>query len=108
MNKLHVKKGDTVVIISGKNKGKKGKIVETSPKEGKVIIEGANLVTKHVKPKKMGESGGIVKAEGAIYACKVMLVCPKCGKATRVGHGIDKKGEKNRVCKNSGCKASFK
>jgi len=59
---------------------------KTSPKEGKVIVEGLNMVTKHVKPRRQGEQGGIVKAEGAIYACKVMPVCPKCGKATRVGH----------------------
>ena len=63
-------------------------MLEVSPKEGKVIVEGVNMVTKHVKPRKTGDPGGIVKAEGAMYACKVMLVCPKCGKPTRVGHKV--------------------
>ena len=84
MEKLHVKTGDTVVILSGKDKGKQGKVLQVSPKEGKVIVEGCNMVTKHVKPRQMGEAGGIVKAEGALYASKVMLVCPKCGKPTRL------------------------
>ncbi len=68
MNTLHVKTGDNVMIISGKDKGKTGKVLQTSPKEGKVIVEGLNMVTKHVKPRRQGEQGGIVKAEGAIYA----------------------------------------
>lgn len=101
MNNLHVKKGDEVMIISGKDKGKKGKVIEVAPSEKKVIIEGRNMVTKHVKPKKQGQLGGIVKAEGALYACKVMPVCKKCGKATRVGNKID--GDKKiRVCKHCG------
>ena len=69
-------------------RGKKGKVLAVSPKEGKVIVEGINMVTKHVKPRRMGETGGIVKAEGAMYACKVQIVCPRCGKPTRVGHKI--------------------
>ena len=100
-SKIHVKKGDEVMIISGKDKGKKGKVLEISPSEGKVIVEGRNMVTKHVKPRRQGQLGGIVKAEGAIYACKVMPVCPKCDKPTRVGHKID--GDKKvRVCKKCG------
>ena len=67
-NKVHVKTGDTVVVLSGTQRGKKGKVLQVSPKEGKVIIEKVNLVSKHVKPRKMGEAGGIVKAEGAMYA----------------------------------------
>lgn len=106
MNKLHVKTGDNVMIISGKDKGKTGKVLEVSPKEGKVIVEGRNIVTKHLKPRRMGEQGGIVKAESAIYACKVMPVCPKCGKATRVGHVI-KDDKKVRVCKHAGCGETF-
>ncbi|MDK2801964.1 MAG: 50S ribosomal protein L24 [Oscillospiraceae bacterium] len=105
--KLHVKTGDTVKIISGKDKGKQGKILQVSIKESKVIVENANFVTKHVKPKKMGEQGGIVKAEAALYACKVMLVCPKCKKATRLGHKIDKNGSKTRMCKHKGCEETF-
>ena len=101
MNTLHVKKGDEVMIISGKDKGKKGKVLEVSPSEGKVIVEGRNMVTKHVKPRRQGELGGIVKAEGPLYACKVMPGCPKCNKATRVGHKIE--GDKKvRICKHCG------
>ncbi len=107
MNKLHVKTGDNVMIISGKDKGKKGKVLEVSPKEGKVIVEGCNLVTKHVKPRQMGQQGGIVKAEAALYACKVMPICPKCGKPTRVGHKINEDGKKVRVCKHAACGETF-
>jgi len=106
VNKVHVKKGDTVVILSGKDKGKQGKVLEVSPVEQKVIIEGCNMVTKHVKPRRMGEAGGIVKAEAPLYACKVMLVCPKCGKPTRVGHA-EKDGKKVRACKHADCTATF-
>jgi len=101
MNTLHVKQGDEVMVISGKDKGKKGKVLAVSPKEGKIIVEGRNVVTKHVKPKKQGQLGGIVKAEGALYACKVMPVCPKCDKPTRVGHEV-KNDKKTRVCKKCG------
>ena len=101
MDNLHVKTGDNVMVISGKDKGKTGKVLQTSPKEGKVIVEGLNMVTKHVKPRRQGEQGGIVKAEGAIYACKVMPVCPKCGKATRVGHSV-KDGKTVCVCRKCG------
>ena len=76
MNTLHIKTGDNVQIMSGKDKGKQGKVLEVSPKEKKVIVEGRNLVTKHVKPRRQGEQGGLVKAEAPIYACKVMPVCP--------------------------------
>ena len=109
MNTLHVKTGDTVQIISGKDKGQTGKVLQVSPDENKVIVEGRNMVTKHVKPRRQGEQGGIVKAEGAMYASKVMPVCPKCGKATRVAHKLVTKTvsgkEKTvsvRVCKHCG------
>lgn len=101
MNNLHVKTGDNVMIISGKDKGQTGKVLQVSPSEGKVIVEGCNLVTKHVKPRRQGEQGGIVKAEGAIYASKVQLVCPVCGKAVRTGH-VEKDGKNVRVCKKCG------
>ncbi len=104
MNKVHVKTGDTVVVINGKNRGKQGKVMQVSPSERKVIVEGVNMVTKHVKPRQMGEPGGLIKAESALYADKVQLVCPKCGKATRVGHEMN--GDKKmRVCKK--CNAQF-
>ena len=99
-NKVHVKTGDTVVILSGKDRGKKGKVMQVSPKEGKVIVENANFVQKHVKPRRMGEAGGIIKAEGAIYACKVQVLCPHCNKPTRVQHNVhfeEIEGKQKRV-----------
>lgn len=102
MNKLHVKKGDTVVAISGKNKGKKGTVLEVSPGEGKVIVEGMSIVTKHVKPRQQGQPGGIVKAEAPMYASKVMLYCDKCDKPVRVGYKVLESGEKVRYCKKCG------
>ena len=107
MNKLHVKSGDTVVILSGKDKGKRGKVLEVSPKEGKVIVENCNVMTKHVKPRKQGDAGGIVKAEGAMYASKVMLICPKCNQPTRIGRKILADGSKERLCKNKKCGETF-
>ena len=100
--KIRLKTGDKVVVLSGKDKGKEGKIVAVSPKEGKLIVEGVNVVSKHVKPRRAGEEGGIVKTEGALYACKVQLVCPKCGKATRIAHKIAEDGKKKRSCKKCG------
>ncbi len=107
MNKVHVKKGDEVVVINGKYTGKRGKVIEVSPSEVKVIVEGVNIVTKHVKPRRMGEPGGLIKAESALYADKVQLICPKCGRPTRTGHKIDKNGKKVRTCKKSDCLAEF-
>lgn len=106
-NKVHVKTGDTIMVINGKDRGKKGKVVQVSPSEGKVIVEGVNVVTKHVKPRKMGEPGGIIKAEAALYADKVQLVCPKCSRPTRVGHSTNNKGRKVRVCKKADCGHQF-
>lgn len=102
MSKLHIKKDDTVVILSGNDRGKKGKVLEVSPKEGKVIVEGCHMVTKHVKPRKMGDAGGIVKAEGALYASKVQVICPHCNKPTRVGNKVFADKTKARVCKHCG------
>jgi large subunit ribosomal protein L24 len=101
-NKVHVKTGDTVVILSGKDRGNKGKVIAVSPKEGKVIVEKRNMVTKHIKPRRMGEQGGIVKAEGAMYASKVQIICPRCNERTRVGHKINADGTKERICKKCG------
>ena len=98
-NKVHVKTGDEVIVINGKNRGMKGKVLQVSPAEGKVIVEGVNIVTKHVKPRKMGEPGGLIKAESALYASKVQLICPKCGRPTRIGHAINSKGKKVRIFK---------
>ena len=101
MKKLHVKTGDTVIVISGDDKGKTGKVLEVSPKEGKVIVEGVNLVKKHVRPRPPQENGGIVEVEGAMYADKVQLYCDKCGKGVRVKHTVN--GDKKiRVCAKCG------
>lgn len=102
IKKVHVKTGDTVIVLSGKNKGKKGKVLAVSPKEGKIIVEKVNMVSKHVKPKRMGEPGGIIKAEGAMYASKVQIVCPRCKKPTRIGHKLLEDGTKERICKKCG------
>ncbi|MBE6686354.1 MAG: 50S ribosomal protein L24 [Ruminococcaceae bacterium] len=101
MNKVHVKRDDTVIVLSGDDKGKKGKVVEVSPKEGKVIVNGVHIVSKHTKPRKQGEAGGIMKVEGAIYADKVALYCDKCGKGVRAKHK-DVDGKKIRVCAKCG------
>ncbi len=106
-NKVHVRTGDEVVVINGKYRGKRGKVMQVSPAEGKLIVEGVNIVTKHIKPKKMGEPGGLVKAESALYAPKVQLICPKCGKPTRTGSKINAKGQKVRTCKKQNCLAEF-
>ena len=98
---MNIRKDDKVVVISGKDKGKEGKVLVAQPKAGKVIVEGVSVASKHQKPRKQGEEGGIIKMETPIYACKVMVVCPKCGKPTRVAHKID--GDKKvRVCKKCG------
>ena len=83
-----IKTGDTVMIITGRDRGNTGKVLAYSHKENKVIVEGQNFVTKHIKPRRQGEAGGIVRAEGALYASKVMPVCPKCNKPTRVGFTV--------------------
>ncbi len=98
---MNVKKGDTVIVLSGKDKGKQGKVLGTVPGSSKVVVEGINMVTCHVKPRKQGETGGIVQREAAMYASKVQVVCPKCGKGTRVAHKIAD-GKKSRVCKHCG------
>ena len=98
---MNVKKNDTVVVLSGKDKGKQGKVLSVNPEAGKVVVEGISVATRHQKARRQGEEGGIVKKETPIYACKVMTVCPKCNKATRVAHKIVD-GKKVRVCKHCG------
>lgn len=102
MNDLHVKTGDTVYVISGKSKGKKGKVLVVSPKEKKVIVEGINFVTKHVKPKNQQQQGDIIKTEGALYASKVLLYCPSCKTGVRTGNKVLDNGKKVRICKKCG------
>ena len=98
---MNIKRDDKVVVLSGKDKGKQGKVIKADPQAMKLIVEGVNVATKHQKPRKQGEEGGIFKVETPIYASKVQLVCPKCGKATRVAHKITD-GKKTRVCKKCG------
>ena len=105
MNKLHVRRDDEVVVISGDSKGTRGKVIATSPEEGKVIVAGANIVSKHTKARRQGETSQIVKTEGAIYADKVQLVCPKCDKGVRVKVGYKTVGDKQvkvRLCAKCG------
>ena len=105
MAKLHVKANDTVVVISGDSKGTRGKVIAAAPEEGKVIVAGANIVSKHTKARKQGENSQIVKTEGAIYASKVQLVCPKCDKGVRTKVGYKTVGDKQvkiRLCTKCG------
>ncbi|MBD3879957.1 MAG: 50S ribosomal protein L24 [Selenomonadaceae bacterium] len=99
--KLHVKKGDTVVVLSGKDKGKQGKVISAMPKAGKVVVEGVNKVKRHSKPSLKVPQGGIITKEMPLHACKVQLVCPACNKPTRIGHK-DVNGKNSRVCKKCG------
>ncbi len=99
--KLHVKKGDTVVVLSGKDKGKQGKVITAMPKAGKVVVEGVNKVKRHSKPSLKVPQGGIITKEMPLHACKVQLVCPACNKPTRIGHK-DVNGKNSRVCKKCG------
>lgn len=99
--KLHVKKGDTVVVLSGKDKGKQGKIITAMPKAGKVVVEGINKVKRHSKPSLKVPQGGIITKEMPLHACKVQLVCPACNKPTRIGHKTVN-GKNARVCKKCG------
>ena len=99
---MNIKKNDTVIVLSGKDKGKKGKVQKTLPESGKVLVEGINMATCHVKPRKQGDEGGIIRREAPIYACKVMRVCPKCDKPTRAAYKLTDDGKKIRVCKLCG------
>ena len=99
---MQIRSKDTVVVITGKDKGSKGKVLEAFPKTGKIVVEGVAIATKHQKPRQQGVPGGIIKKEAAIDASNVMLVCPKCGKGTRIGYSVLENGTKVRVCKKCG------
>ena len=101
---MKLKKGDNVMVLAGNDKGKTGEVLEVIPKSNKVIVKGVNVRKKHVKPRKQGEEGGIIESEIAINASKVNVVCPKCGKVTRVGY-IKEKDQKVRICKK--CEAKI-
>ena len=103
MASMHIKKGETVVVLSGDDKGAEGEVLAVSPEEGKVLVKGVNIIHKHVKPRKQGDNGGIIDAEGAIYASNVAIYCPTCKKGVRVRHEIVD-GKKVRVCAKCGRK----
>lgn len=104
-NKVNIKKGDTVIVISGKDKGKKGKVLSVDVNGRKCIVEGVNMATKHTKPRKQGDQGGIIHQEAPLYSCKVMHICNTCGKPTRIGYKLLENGSKVRMCKH--CKEVF-
>lgn len=98
---MRIRKGDTVQVLSGNDKGTTGEVLEIIPKAGKIVVKGVNIRKKHVKPRKQGEEGGIISVECAIPSSKVNVVCSKCGKATKIGYEM-KKDQKVRVCKKCG------
>ncbi len=99
---MNIRKDDIVVVLSGKDKGKKGRVMSADPKNGKVIVEGVNVAKRHLKARRPGEEGGIISKETPIYASKIMRLCPKCDKPTREAHKFLKDGKKVRVCKKCG------
>ena len=101
---MHIKTNDTVVVLSGKDKGKQGKVMSADPKSGKALVEGISVGKRHTKPRKQGQPGGIISKELPIYANKLMRVCPKCDKPTRPAHSFEKDGTKVRVCKKCNAK----
>lgn len=101
MNSLNVKRGDTVVVLTGKDKGKKGKVLTANPTNETVTVEGINIVTKHVKPRGAQNPGGMQKVPGNVHVSNVMLVCPSCSKPTRIAH-MTEAGERARTCKKCG------
>ena len=100
---MKIKKGDTVQVLSGNDKGKKGEVLEVLPKVEKVIVKGVNVRKKHMKPKKQGQEGGILSIECPVHSAKLGVVCSKCDKPVRIGYSIEK-DEKVRVCKKCGTK----
>lgn len=101
-NKLHVKKDDTVIVISGKDKGKKGRVIAAYPRQNRVLIEGVNIVKKHARPSQSNPQGGIIEQEAAIHVSNVMHVDPKSGQVTRIGYKVLDNGKKVRIAKRSG------
>ena len=100
---MKIKKGDTVQVLSGNDKGKTGEVLEVIPKDNKIVVKGVNVRKKHIKPRKQGEEGGIIPVECSIDVSKVNVVCPKCGKATKVGFNVEE-DKKVRICKKCGAK----
>ena len=105
MKNNHIKKNDTVIVISGDDKGKKGKVLSVDHEKGRVIVEGINMATKHKKPRRQGDTGGIIHQEAPVAISNVMHICKKCGKPTRIGYTVLSDGKKVRVCKK--CNENF-
>jgi large subunit ribosomal protein L24 len=101
-NKLHVKKDDTVMVITGKDKGKKGRVIAAYPRQNRVLVEGVNMVKKHTRPSQVNPQGGIIEQEAAIHVSNVMHIDPKSGKVTRIGYKVLDNGNKVRIAKKSG------
>jgi len=101
-NKLHVKKDDVVIVITGKDKGKKGRVIAAFPRENRVLVEGVNMVKKHTRPSQQNPQGGIIEQEAPIHVSNVMHIDPKSGKPTRIGYKVLENGKKVRVAKRSG------
>jgi len=99
---MKIKKGDAILIIAGKDKGRKSKVITVFPQKGKIVAEGTNLRKKHIKPKKSGEKGQIVELPGAFNISNAKVICPKCGQATRVGYKLTNEKKKIRLCKKCG------
>lgn len=102
MAKVHVRKGDTVLVISGKYAGKRGKVLAVEPKKSRVVVEGVNVVKRHARPTRALPQGGIIEKEAPIHSSNVMLVCTKCNKPTRIAKKFLADGDKARVCKKCG------
>lgn len=98
---MKIKKGDKVLIIKGKDRGKKGKVLRGFPKEGKILVEGVNIKKKHRKPRRSGEKGEVIEILSPIFVCNVKLICPKCNRPTKVGFKLTQ-NNKYRVCKKCG------
>ena len=98
---MKIKKGDTVQVLSGNDKGKKGEVLQVMPKDSKIVVKGVNVRKKHIKPRKQGEEGGIISVECAINSSKVNVVCSKCGKPARIGYKVEN-DKKVRICKKCG------
>jgi large subunit ribosomal protein L24 len=96
---LSIKKNDTVLVVTGKEKGKKGRVISVEPKKDKILIERINIIKRHMKPSKKYSQGGIIEKEAPLHISNVMLVCSKCGKPTRIGNTVLSDGKKTRICK---------
>jgi len=100
--RLHVRKGDMVIVVRGKDKGKRGKVLRAMPRQGRVVVEGVNMVKKHMRPTRQMMQGGIIEKEAPLHASKVMLYCTRCNRATRVAKKILEGGNKVRICRKCG------